>query len=48
MRRKLLIGPNRIHGSRIRAGECAKRLEVLLMEDHKAGRKHGDSYEIPD
>ena len=45
---KLFIGPNRIYGSRIDGQECAKRLEVLLAEDHKDGRAHADSYEIPD
>jgi hypothetical protein len=42
------IGFNRIYGSRISAGECAKRLEALLNEDHKQGKPHADSYKIPD
>jgi hypothetical protein len=45
---KLFIGPNRIHGSRISAEGCAKRLEALLSEDHKQNRPHADCYEIPD
>jgi len=42
------IGPNRIYGSRISEHECAKRLRALLAEDHRVGRTHTDSYEIPD
>jgi hypothetical protein len=45
---KFFIGPNRIHGSRISAQECAKRLDALLAEDHKQNKAHPDSYEIPD
>jgi hypothetical protein len=47
-REKFVIGPHRIHGSRIGEQDCAKRLEALLNEDHKQNRPHADSYEIPD
>lgn len=45
---RFFIGPNRIHGSRISAEECARRLEAFLSEDHRRSRQHADSYEIPD
>ena len=45
---KFVIGPHRIHGSRIGEQDCANRLEALLSEDHKQSRPHADSYEIPD
>lgn len=42
------IGPNRIHGSRITAEECTRRLEARLNEDHKQIKPHADGYDIPD
>jgi hypothetical protein len=45
---KFAIGPSRMRGPRISAEECARRLEVLLNEDHKQDRPHADWYEIPD
>jgi hypothetical protein len=45
---KFLVGPNRVHGSRISAEECAKRLDAMLAEDHKRNKPHADSYELPD
>jgi hypothetical protein len=45
---KFHIGPNRIYVSRITDLECVKRLEALLIEDHKQNRPHADSYEISD
>jgi hypothetical protein len=47
-REKFVIGPHRIHGSRIGEQDCARRLEALLSEDHMQSRPHADSYEMPD
>lgn len=45
---QFLIGPSRIYGARITAEQAAKRLESVLEADHKAKRKHQNSYELPD
>jgi hypothetical protein len=45
---RFVIGPHRIHGSRIGEQDCARRLEALLNEDHNQNQPHADSYEIPD
>ena len=37
---RFVIGPHRIHGSRIGEQDCARRLEALLSEDHKQNKPH--------
>ncbi len=45
---KFHIGPNLIFGSPLTDVQAAKQFLETLASDHAAGRKHQDSYEIPD